>query len=138
MSTCVRKCTLALTCNIGANSLNVVSRTFPHFSQSMLTPMILLSSPVSVDAFTRCSPPVPTAICILIACLADSTTFSSIKITVISCVHNHFEIFSNFLTDLVHCGAFSHSVHQFTMYAYISVVPSGNAAGNCFYMYARN
>ena len=39
MSTCVRKCTFARACNVGANSLNVVSRTFPHFSQSMLTPM---------------------------------------------------------------------------------------------------
>ena len=38
MSTCVRKCTFARACNVGANSLNVVSRTFPHFSQSMLTP----------------------------------------------------------------------------------------------------
>ena len=26
-------------CNVGANLLNVVSRTFPHFSQSMLTPI---------------------------------------------------------------------------------------------------
>ena len=39
MSTCVRKCTFTRACNVGANSLNVVSRTFPHFSQSMLTPM---------------------------------------------------------------------------------------------------
>ena len=39
MSTCVRKCTFERACNVGVNSLNVVSRTFPHFSQSMLTPM---------------------------------------------------------------------------------------------------
>ena len=42
MSTCVRKCTFARACNVGENSLNVVSRTFPHFSQSMLTPMYKL------------------------------------------------------------------------------------------------
>ena len=36
---CVSKCTFARACNVGANSLNVVSRTFPHFSQSMLIPM---------------------------------------------------------------------------------------------------
>ena len=39
LHTCVRKCTFARACHVGANSLNVVSRTFPHFSQSMLTPM---------------------------------------------------------------------------------------------------
>ena len=27
--------------NVGANSLNVVSRTFPHCSQSILTPMVM-------------------------------------------------------------------------------------------------
>ena len=27
-------------CNVGANSQNVVSRTLPHFYQSMLTPMV--------------------------------------------------------------------------------------------------
>ena len=32
----------ARACNVGANSLNVVSRTFPHFSHSMLTPMWML------------------------------------------------------------------------------------------------
>ena len=29
------------TCEVGVSSRNVVSRTFPHFSQSMLTPMVI-------------------------------------------------------------------------------------------------
>ena len=41
MSTfCVWECARSRARNVGANSLNVVSRTFPHFSQPMLTPML--------------------------------------------------------------------------------------------------
>ena len=48
MSTCVRKCTFARACNVGANSLNVVSRTFPHFSLSMSMEIALINYSYSV------------------------------------------------------------------------------------------
>ena len=41
---CLRMCTFARARNVGANLLNVVSRTFPHFSQPMLTPMDMQES----------------------------------------------------------------------------------------------
>ena len=69
MSTCVRKCTFARESNVGANSLNVVSRSFPNFSQSMLTPMSLFVACTfmaqDADATTACCPAVSTHVGVL-------------------------------------------------------------------------
>ena len=89
MSTCVRKCTFARACNVGANSLNVVSRTFPHIFQSMLTPMglhkILTSSTflkklaLMLDAFGE--------VCELsLALQSESTTLSKAYELVKRCI----------------------------------------------------
>ena len=56
-----------------------------------------------MDAFSRCRPSVPTAICSFIAC---STTFSSIKISHL--LFKHFEVVSNVFTDPVHFGEIMH------------------------------
>ena len=54
-------CGILLACvrtrEVGVSSRNVVSRTFPHFSPSMLTPMVLKNKINCKDRTSRAPPP---------------------------------------------------------------------------------